>query len=157
MSESWPDKDTRGLAFGLSESLPRSLWILCLPLGPRVVCILATLLVVLLSFALLAIPPRGAAVIMVALRFALLLCCRGLPPVELVDLSKLIAAMAEPLLSCLACTVRASSRLSEQQNSHAWTSRDRPRVRRGGSGPLLGGGKELVSIEMGGSVTADVL
>jgi hypothetical protein len=88
---------------------------------------------------------------------ALLLGCSGLPPVLLVDRSRLMAAMADPLLSCLACAMSwSSSRVSaSQQNSQACTSRDRPRVSRGGSPPVLAvvDGSELVSVEMGGRVT----
>ena len=65
------------------------------------VCSLATLLCVRLSLAFLAIPPRGAALLAVALRLELL-GCNAFPVLALVDRSKLMAAMAEPLLSCLA-------------------------------------------------------
>ena len=120
-------------------------------------CILPTLLTDLPNLGFFAMPPRGAALLAAALRFALLLGCRGLPLVlELVDLSRLIAAMAEPLLSCLACTVRASSWCSaSHKDSQAWTSLDRPRERRGISGLTLDTGSWLVRTEMGGRVTED--
>lgn len=105
------------------------------------------------SLGFFASPERGAARLVVAFLFALLLGCKGLA-IELVDLIKLIAAMAEPLLSCLACTVRKSSCSSaSQQNSQAWTSRDRPRDRRGGT--PLGATREFVRTEIGGRVTGD--
>lgn len=90
-----------------------------------------------------------------AFLFALLLGCSGLP-LALVDLMRVIAAIAEPLLSCLACSVSGSSRISaSQMDSQAWTSRDRPRPSGGGSGRLAEGKREFVRTEMGGSVMGE--
>lgn len=122
----------------------------------KLVCNFATLLDARLSLRFLAIPGRANALPNGAFRFELLLGCNGPPvlPVELVDLSKLIIAIADPLLSCFACAVSRSSWLSaSQQNSHAWTSRDRPLVSRGGRarGPEVG--SEPVRVDIGGRVT----
>lgn len=111
------------------------------------------------SLGFFALPARGAALLMGALRFVLELGSKGLvvvavAPVELVVRIKLIWAIAEPLLSYLAWAMRGSSWLSaSQQNSHAWTSRERPRVSLGGSGPALEFSRDPVRVEMGGNVT----
>lgn len=109
-----------------------------------------------LSLGFLETPGRADALPIGALRFEVLLGCNGptVLPAELVDLSKLITAIADPLLSCFACAISASSWLSaSQQNSHAWTSRDRPLVSRGGRARDPELGREPVSAEMGGRVT----
>ena len=151
----WPSSS--GLQFSLSESLPDTatsvvvvvvvvlilseggaravLWMLCLWVGAMVLSILAMPLNDLLSFVLLTAPGRLAGLPTGAFRFArLLFCSRGLPLVALVDLSKLIMAVAEPVFSRLACTVNASSRFFETaMYSQEWTLWARPRVRGGGS------------------------
>ncbi len=147
LSESLPDTVTSVvvvLVLTLSEGGPRVLlWMLCLWVGAMVLSILAMLLNDLLSFVLLAAPGRFAALPTGALRFARLLCSRGLPVVALVDRSKLIMAVAEPLFSRLACTVNASSRFLETaMYSQEWTLWARPRVR--------GGGSPLANSEKGG-------
>lgn len=117
------------------------------------VCSLAMLLDDRPSFGFLDTPCRADALPTGAFRFELLLGCKAVLPAELVDLSRLITAIADPLLSCFACAMSASSWLSaSQQNSHAWTSRDRPLVSRGGRArdPVLG--REPVRAEMGGKV-----
>ncbi|TLS25488.1 hypothetical protein PpBr36_07730 [Pyricularia pennisetigena] len=69
-----------------------------------------------------------------------------------------MAAVAEPLASSLACCVNSSSRSEplSAANSHAWTSRERPRVSRGGRGDAPssdpGQGREPVKTEIGGNV-----
>jgi hypothetical protein len=75
-----------------------------------------------------------------ARRLALLLAICSRELAALVERTRLMAAMAEPLLSCLACLIRGSSRNSESavaQSSQAWTSLDRPRLREGGRLMLL--------------------
>lgn len=62
------------------------------------------------------------------------------------DRRRLMAARAEPLASFSAILVRSSGASSSQQSSHALTSRERPRERRGG-------GRPPVRVEIGGSVT----
>ena len=119
LSESLPETVTSVVvvvvALTLSEGGPKALlWMLCLWVGAMVLSILAMLLNDLLSFVLLTASGRFAELPTGALRFArLLLCSRGLPLVALVDLSKLIMAVAEPVFSRLACTVNASSRFFE--------------------------------------------
>lgn len=72
---------------------------------------------------------------------------------------RLMAAVADPLASSLACCVNSSSRSEplSAANSHAWTSRERPRVSRGGRGDAPssdpGPGREPVRTEIGGNVT----
>lgn len=120
------------------------------------------------SLGFFALPSRCPSLLMGALRLALELGCKGAlgcdagpgwiePPVALVDRIRLIWAMADPLLSYLAWAIKGSSWLSaSQQNSQAWTSRERPRVSLGGKGPAaVGTDRDPVRAEIGGRVTDD--
>lgn len=80
------------------------------------------------SLGFFALPSRGPSLLRGALRLALELGCKGAlvgpvwiePPAALVERIRLIWAMAEPLLSYLACASKGSSWLSaSQQNSQA--------------------------------------
>lgn len=94
----------------------------------------------LLSFVLLVTPAWAPALPMGARRLALLLAICSRELVALVERTRLMAAMAEPLLSCLACRISGSSRFSElavAQSSQAWTLLDRLRRREAGRLMLL--------------------
>src|SRR3569833_2376373 len=129
LSESWPDvaRSVDTLSFLLSDSSAGLESTGCSAATSRggALCSRPTLLRARLSLGFLAFG-LDAGLGHGAMRFVPLGC--STEPVLLDDRNRLMAAMAEPLDSCSACAVSSSSRFSASQaNSHACTSRERPR------------------------------
>jgi hypothetical protein len=114
-------------------------WVLCRWLRADVISILAAVLHDRSSLGLFKMTERASAVAAVGWlrRFARLLlllqaCSRAGLPAALNDRSKLISAIAEPLLSCLACAISGSSGVSLlAQSSQTWTLLERLRLKPG--------------------------
>lgn len=143
----WPSSvlpSSSGLQFSLSESVgDTSMVTLSFPLGVSQEFSLSPSTCTMLefvrpSFGFLAWRDRGC-FDRGALRLDPLGC-----KILLEERSKLMAAIAEPFDSFSASVVNSSRVSASAHSSHAWTSRDRPRARRGG--------RELVNVEMGGNV-----